>query len=230
MSERIQKVLANVGLGSRRTIEKWISEGRITVDGELAKLGVKVTDESEIQVDGRLIEIPKVKSFKRRVILYSKPEGEICTRTDPEGRPTVYENLPKLSSGRWISIGRLDISTQGLLLFTNDGDYANKQMHPSSDIEREYAVRVFGNVNDNMLTRLHQGVELDDGMASFKQIIDAGGSGRNHWFHVTVHDGRNRIVRRLWESQGLTISRLIRIRFGNIKLPSSLQSGRYIEL
>lgn len=228
--ERLQKVLARVGVGSRRDIESWIVEGRVTVNGEPAALGQKVTDEDRITVDGRVIEISAALAPERRVIVYNKPEGEVTTRRDPEGRPTVFDRLPRLKGQRWISIGRLDINTSGLLMFTTDGELANRLMHPSQQIDREYAVRVFGEVDDDMLQRLREGVLLEDGMASFSDISDAGGSGLNHWFHVTILEGRNREVRRLWESQGVRVSRLKRVRYGPILLPSRIKLGRWEEL
>lgn len=230
MSEKLQKVLARAGLGSRRQLEKWIEQGRITVNGQIATLGERVELADRILVDGRPIFIREAESIKCRVIRYHKPSGEICSRTDPEGRPTVFENLPLLRNQRWIAIGRLDFNTSGLLLFTNDGELANRLMHPSAQIEREYAVRVLGEVEKNVLQQLKKGIMLEDGMAAFNTIHDAGGEGANHWFHVTLQEGRNRIVRRLLESQGLTVSRLIRIRFGNIQLPRHLRPGKWEDL
>lgn len=230
MSEKIQKVLANAGLGSRREIENWLRDGRISVNGESAKLGDRITLTAQVRVDGREIQLIKSKEQKRRVLLYHKPEGEICSRSDPEGRPTIFEHLPLLRNGRWILVGRLDFNTSGLLLLTNDGELANHLMHPSSEIEREYAVRIRGEVTPAMLKTLKKGVELDDGLAHFEQIIDAGGEGSNHWYHVLVKEGRNRLVRRLWETQGVTISRLIRVRFGAISLPRGLRKGKWQEL
>ena len=230
MSEKIQKVLAAAGLGSRREIERWITEGRINVDGKPAKLGDRITEEARVFVDGREVKLIKSYSKRTRVLLYHKPEGEICSRSDPEGRPTIFDRLPLLRNGRWITIGRLDFNTSGVLLLTNDGELANKLMHPSAEIEREYAVRVQGEITPAMLTKLRKGVELEDGKAHFEQIVDAGGEGSNHWYHVTVREGRNRLVRRLWESQQVRVSRLIRVRFGNIDLPRILPRGRWQEL
>ncbi len=164
------------------------------------------------------------------MLAYHKPVGEVCTRSDPEGRPTVFNNIPRLKQGRWLSVGRLDINTSGLLLLTNDGDLANRLMHPSSEIEREYAVRVLGKVDREMVDRLKAGVQLEDGMAAFDDIIDAGGEGANHWYHVVLREGRNREVRRLWESQGLAVSRLTRIRYGNIMLSRRIKKGKWQEL
>jgi 23S rRNA pseudouridine2605 synthase len=230
MSEKIQKVLANAGLGSRRQIETWISEDRILVNGKTAKLGDRITVDDKVKVDGRDVHFAKSNTKKSRVLLYHKPEGEICSRSDPEERPTIFDRLPMLRNGRWISIGRLDFNTSGVLLLTNDGELANRLMHPSSGIEREYAVRIQGQVTPAMLKQLKKGVALEDGVAHFEQITDAGGEGTNHWYHVLVKEGRNRLVRRLWETQGVKVSRLIRIRFGNLTLPRMLKRGRWTEL
>lgn len=230
MSEKIQKVLANAGIGSRRQIESWIQEGRITINGRLATIGDRMTHHDSICVDGREIKLIKSKNQKSRVLLYHKPEGEMCTRHDPEGRPTIFESLPLIRNSRWICVGRLDFNTSGLLLITNDGELANHLMHPRSEIEREYAVRVRGEVSAEVLTKLEKGIRLEDGLAHFNQIVDAGGSGSNHWYHVIVKEGRNRLVRRLWEALGFTVSRLIRIRFGPVYLPAGLKRGRHVEL
>ena len=226
--EKLQKVLARAGIGSRREMERWIEEGRIVVDGKTATLGDRVDDKARIAVDGRTLE--PVPAVQTRCILYHKPTGEVCSRKDPEGRRTVFERLPKLKSGRWISIGRLDFNTSGLLLFTTDGDLANALMHPSSNIEREYMVRVMGNVDMDMLHRMVEGVMLEDGIARFTDITDAGGEGINHWFYVVLMEGRNREVRRLWESQGLTVSRLKRVRYGEVFIPSKVKQGQWVEL
>jgi 23S rRNA pseudouridine2605 synthase len=230
MTEKLQKVLAAAGLASRRQIEEWIKEGRITVDGKTAAIGDRITTDAKVFVDGREIKLIKSQSKKIRVLLYHKPEGEICSRSDPEKRPTVFDRLPLLRNGRWIAVGRLDFNTSGVLLLTSDGDLANKLMHPSAEIEREYAVRIQGEVNSVILNRLKKGVELEDGVARFEQIIDAGGEGSNHWYHVIVRQGRNRLVRRLWESQAVRVSRLIRVRFGSIILPRDIRRGRWEEL
>lgn len=230
MSEKIQKVLANAGLASRRQIEEWLREGRISVNGSLAKLGDRITEDAKVRVDGREVKLIKSASKKTRVLLYHKPEGEICSRSDPEKRPTIFDHLPMLRNGRWITIGRLDFNTSGVLLLTNDGELANRLMHPSTEIEREYAVRVQGQVSPAMLKTLKKGVNLADGPAHFDQITDAGGEGTNHWYHVLVKEGRNRLVRRLWESQDVKVSRLIRIRFGTVVLPRGLRRGQWEEL
>lgn len=228
--ERLQKILANAGMGSRREIEAWISEGRIKINGRVAQLGDRVVDADVVTLDDKKLYLTAPEDRVRRVIAYNKPEGEICTRSDPEGRPTVFARLPRLRGERWVVVGRLDINTSGLLLFTNDGELANRLMHPSSGVDREYAVRVLGEVDDDMIERLKEGVLLDDGMARFSDISAAGGEGANKWFHVTLMEGRNREVRRLWESQGVTVSRLKRVRYGCVFLPSRLKQGYWEEL
>jgi 23S rRNA pseudouridine2605 synthase len=224
-TEKLQKVLAQYGLGSRRELEQWISAGRITVNGKVATLGDRVGADVKICVDNRLIkrELPEPDDIK--VLVYNKPEGEVCTRIDPEHRPTVFSKLPRLTAGRWIIVGRLDISTTGLLLFTNNGELAHRLMHPSYEIEREYAVRIKGEVTPEIIQQLLKGVELEDGFAKFNTLVDAGGEGLNHWYHVTLQEGRNREVRRLWEYFNLTVSRLIRVRYGNIILPREVRRG-----
>ncbi len=230
MSEKLQKVLARAGLGSRRMMEQWIQAGRVTVNGKTAHLGERVTEENILRVDGHVLGAEQTTPARIRVLAYHKPAGEICSRNDPEGRPSLFEHLPRLRNGRWITIGRLDISTSGLLLLTNDGELANRLMHPSSKIEREYAVRILGDVDDEILKQLRNGVELEDGLARFEHLRDAGGSGANHWYHVILREGRNREVRRLWESRGLTVSRLTRVRYGPATLRRGLPQGRWDEL
>lgn len=229
MSEKLQKVLARSGVGSRREMEEYISAGRVTVDGKVALLGDRINANQQVRVDGHPVKIAAEAEQVCRVIAYHKPEGEICSRIDPEGRPTVFDRLPKIKDSRWIAIGRLDINTSGLLLFTTDGEMANRLMHPKFEVEREYAVRVFGDVNDAMIQKLRTGVELEDGKANFKKVKAMGGEGINRWFHVVLTEGRNREVRRMWESQGAVVSRLIRIRYGDLLLPKHLPAGGYAE-
>ncbi len=229
-TEKLQKVLARAGLGSRREMEQWIQDGRIKIDDHVASIGDRVHDGNVIRLDGRVVTIKSTAEIRRRVIIYNKPNGEICSRKDPENRPTVFDNLPNLYQGRWLSVGRLDINTSGLLLFTNDGELANKLMHPSTEIERQYAVRIHGDVLPVHIQRLRKGVELEDGIAKFDAISSSGGEGRNQWFKVALKEGRNREVRRMWESQELEVSRLIRIQYGPISLPRTLPRGVWNEL
>jgi 23S rRNA pseudouridine2605 synthase len=209
-------------------MERWIEQRRVTVNNKVATLGDRVIDGQQVRVDGALIDLTV--GSQVRCILYHKPVGEVCSRKDPEGRRTVFDSLPVLKQGRWIVIGRLDFNTSGLLLFTTDGDLANALMHPSSRVEREYLVRVMGEVDDTILQRLRDGVELDDGPARFTDIQEGGGEGINRWFYVVLMEGRNREVRRLWESQGCTVSRLKRVRFGHVFIPSKLKQGQWMEL
>ena len=226
--QKLQKVLANLGLGSRRKMERWIEEGRVSVDGSVATLGDRIRSGQSLRLDGKPLEVEAAAQV--RVLLYHKPVREVCSRDDPEGRKTVFGRLPKLKSGRWISVGRLDFNTSGVLLFTTDGALANALMHPSNQIEREYLVRVMGRVDEPMLERLKDGVELDDGPARFSDIQEGGGDGINRFFYVVLMEGRNREVRRLWESQGTTVSRLKRVRYGEVFLPSKLKKGQWLEL
>ncbi len=229
MSDKLQKILAQIGLGSRREMERWIEQGRIQLNGEVAKLGERATATDELRLDGKVIE-HAVKTA-RRVLAYNKPEGEVCTRNDPEGRPTVFHNLPKLKGERWIAVGRLDINTAGLLLFTTDGELANKLMHPSTQtVDREYAVRVAGEVTPEIIATLKKGVVLEDGMAKFTDVQFFDGDGYNQWYHVCIMEGRNREVRRLWESQDLKVSRLKRVRYGCVFLPKQISAGKWKEL
>lgn len=232
VGEKLQKILANAGKGSRRELEEVIAAGRVSVDGKIARLGdrVQVNSSTKIRIDGHLVSLIPAQKEICRVLMYYKPEGELCTRSDPEGRATVFDRLPRLNGARWIAVGRLDINTSGLLLFTTDGELANRLMHPSREVEREYSVRVFGEVDEAMLQRLRKGVQLEDGPANFKEIKAVGGTGINQWFDVTLTEGRNREVRRLWESQGIQVSRLIRIRYGNIRLEKSLPRGGWEEM
>ncbi|KKB01932.1 23S rRNA pseudouridylate synthase [Avibacterium paragallinarum] len=213
-------------------MEAMIAANRVSVNGKMATLGdrVVVNANLKIRIDGHIVNLQQAQKEICRVLMYYKPEGELCTRHDPEGRATVFDRLPRLTGSRWIAVGRLDINTSGLLLFTTDGELANRLMHPSREVEREYSVRVFGQVDEAMLARLRKGVQLEDGPASFKSIKPMGGQGINQWFDVTLMEGRNREVRRLWESQGIQVSRLIRIRYGNIKLMKTLPRGGWEEM
>ncbi|RVU30425.1 MULTISPECIES: 23S rRNA pseudouridine(2605) synthase RluB [Neptunomonas] len=228
--EKLQKVLARSGYGSRREMERWIEAGRITINGARATLGDRVSKRDQVTVDGKAVELISEAESPRRVLIYNKPLGEVSTRHDPEGRPTVYDHLPPLRQGRWIAIGRLDINTSGLLVFTTDGELANRMMHPSANIDREYAVRVLGDVTDQTLQTLTEGVLLEDGMARFTDVQFFDGEGANKWYHCVVMEGRNREVRRLWESQGLQVSRLKRVRYGSLFLPSDVKIGTWKEL
>lgn len=228
--ERIQKVLARAGVGSRRQIEAWIKEGRIKINGKLAVPGDHISSKDKVKVNNRIIDLADAEAEKVKILAYYKPSGEICARSDPKHKKTVFDNLPKLSKGRWINIGRLDINTIGLLLFTNNGELANRLMHPSNQVEREYAVRVLGAPTELQMQNMIKGVKLEDGLARFTDIVDSGGEGANHWYHVVIMEGRNREVRRLWESQGLKVSRLIRVRFGSYILPRSKHPGNFWDL
>jgi 23S rRNA pseudouridine2605 synthase len=228
--ERIQKVLARGGLASRREIERWIDEGRLSINGVKVTLGQHLQAGDQVQLNGRIIKWEKYTEQATRVIVYNKPTGEVVTRRDPQGRPVVFSRLPKLDIGRWISVGRLDINTSGLLLLTNNGELANRLMHPSAEVDREYAVRILGTVPDEMIEQLKAGVDLEDGRAHFDDIQFFSGEGANKWFHVVVKEGRNRLVRRLWESQGVTVSRLMRVRYGPAVLPGNVRAQDYYEL
>ncbi|MBG6241605.1 MAG: 23S rRNA pseudouridine(2605) synthase RluB [Candidatus Symbiopectobacterium sp. Dall1.0] len=232
MSEKLQKVLARAGHGSRREIEGIIQAGRVSVDGKIATLGdrVEVTKATRIRIDGHVVSVKETEEAVCRVLIYYKPEGELCTRSDPDGRPTVFDRLPKMRGSRWVAVGRLDVNTSGLLLFTTDGELANRLMHPSHEVEREYAVRVFGEVDEDKLKLLTKGVQLDDGPASFCTLKYSGGEGLNQWYNVTLAEGRNREVRRLWEAVGVQVSRLIRVRYGDIPLPKGLPRGGWTEM
>ncbi|PKF80379.1 23S rRNA pseudouridine(2605) synthase RluB [Vibrio sp. vnigr-6D03] len=231
MSEKLQKILARAGHGSRREIEALIKAGRVSVNGIVAKLGERLEDENAVvRIDGHNVSVKASEEVVCRVLAYYKPEGELCTRHDPEGRRTVFDRLPKIQGARWVSVGRLDANTSGLLLFTTDGELANRLMHPSRQVDREYLVRVFGEVTEKMIQNLVRGVKLEDGMARFEDVVYAGGEGMNHTFYVVINEGRNREVRRLWESQGPTVSRLKRVRYGDIFLDKKLPRGGWMEL
>jgi len=229
-AERVQKVLSRMGFGSRREIERWIEQGQIKINGKVCALGDRVEPGDWVHVNDKRIIVREGKQVPTRVIMYHKPEGEVCTRSDPEGRPTVFDHLPKAGRARWVIIGRLDINTSGLLLFTTNGELANRLMHPSNEIEREYAVRVNGDVSREILRQLTTKVMLEDGPAHFDDIQDGGGEGYNHWYYVVIREGRKREVRRLWEAVGIRVSRLIRVRYGAVILPRSLWKGRVKEL
>ncbi|MBL4620878.1 MAG: pseudouridine synthase [Immundisolibacteraceae bacterium] len=226
--DRLQKVIANAGLGSRRQVEQWITEGKIRVNGEVAELGMRVTSADRVQVNGRYMSTRH--TGRTRVLMYHKTVGELTSRSDPQGRPVVFDKLPSLNGQRWISVGRLDMNTSGMLLFTTDGELANRLMHPSSEVSREYLVRVLGDVKQQDILRVSTGVELEDGVASFDEIEPIGGRGANAWYRVVVREGKNRLVRRLWESQGFTVSRLKRSSYGPLSLPRDLSPGRWVEL
>lgn len=227
MSERIQKVLATAGIASRRAIEQMIAEGRILVNGRPAEIGQKIDHDDKVRVDGKPIKLSR-KDEKTRVLLYKKRVGEIVTREDPDGRRTVFRKLPELNSGRWIAIGRLDINTSGLLLLTNNGELARRLTHPSFEISRHYAARILGEMTPEKLTNLRKGVKLEDGVARFESIevgVNEDGEGANQWYEVLVREGRNRLVRRLFESQDLQVSRLIRTAYGPLHLGGGIKSG-----
>lgn len=226
---KLQKVLAQAGLGSRRAMETLVGAGRVTVNGVPARIGVRVGPRDVILVDGRPVRRAAA-GDEVRVLLYYKPEGEIVSRHDPEGRPSVFERLPPVRGGKWTAVGRLDFNTSGLLVLTTSGELANRLMHPRYGLEREYAVRVLGRLTEADVARLKSGVELEDGVARCTAVEDRGGEGANHWYHVSLTEGRNRVVRRMFESVGRTVSRLMRVRFGEIALPPSLRRGQFVEL
>ena len=227
--ERLQKLMAAAGLGSRRGLEKQIEAGDVLVNGEVAGLGATAKTNDVISFNQHRWKVVS-KSVRHRTLIYNKPEGEVTTRSVPDGRPTVFDRLPKIRNARWVAVGRLDINTSGLLLLTTDGELANAMMHPSSNVDREYACRIRGEAAPEQIEALLKGVELDDGPASFSDIQPAGGSGENHWYHVTIMEGRNREVRRLWDSQGLVVSRLKRVRYGAAFLPKRLLVGKWSEI
>lgn len=227
--ERLQKLLAACGLGSRREMEEWIRAGRVTVNGVRARLGVRVGPSDVIRVDGKRIAPPRRPQLPR-VLLYHKPEGEIVSRGDPEGRPTVFERLPRVKGAKWLAVGRLDFNSCGLLIFTTSGELANRMMHPRFGLEREYAVRVRGALSPEDTRRLLRGIELDAGLARLETIAEAGGGGTNRWYRVVVKEGRTHVVRRLFGALGHSVSRLMRVRFGSVRLPPRLRRGCFAEL
>jgi len=229
MAERLQKYLAGLGKGSRRQIEGWIKEGRILVDDEPAELGQRVDGTERIVIDGKPLR-RQAGEQRHRTLMYHKPAGEICSRDDPQGRRTIFESLPKILGARWISVGRLDFQTTGLLLLTTDGDLANKLMHPSSVLQREYSVRVRGTLSDESIEQLLNGVQLDDGVAKFDALAIKDSTGANQTCIVSVSEGRNRVVRRLFEQVGCTVSRLMRVKYGSVSLPRDLRAGKYRNL
>ena len=230
MKTRIHKVLADHGVGSRRGIESLIRQKKVLVNGSLATIGQLVSERDIFQVEGKTIKLSKKDPTQKRILMYNKKVGEISSRNDPDHKNTIFDSLPRLRSGRWVSIGRLDINTSGLILFTNDGALANKLMHPSSNIEREYVARVHGNITDNIIENLVEGVDLEDGFAKFTDVQSGRKGNTNQWFAMVIMEGRTREVRRLWESQGLEISRLKRVRYGNLFLPAHLKQGAFKEL
>ena len=230
MKTRIHKILADLGVGSRRGIESLIRQKKVSVNGQLATIGQLVSEKDTFEIDGRSIKLLNKDPTERRVLMYNKKVGEISSRNDPEHKRTIFDSLPKLRSGRWVSIGRLDINTSGLILFTNDGSFANNLMHPSSNIEREYVARVHGHVSEKIVNKLIKGVKLEDGFARFSDVQEGRKGNTNQWFAMVIMEGRSREVRRLWESQGLEISRLKRVRYGNLFLPATLKQGLFKEL
>ena len=230
MKIRIHKILADHGIGSRRGIESLIRQKKVLVNGQLAVIGQLVSEKDTFEIEGRSIKLLKKDPTKRRVLIYNKRVGEISSRNDPDHKKTIFDSLPKLRSGRWISVGRLDINTSGLILFSNDGSFANNLMHPSSNIEREYVARVHGHVSEKIVNNLIKGVKLEDGFAKFSDVQRGRKGKTNQWFAMVIMEGRSREVRRLWESQGLEISRLKRVRYGNLFLPATLKQGAFKEL
>ena len=228
-AQRLQKVLAQAGLGSRREMEELIEQGRVSINGQVAELGARVGSTDVVRVDSKIVRF-KARSKPPRILLYHKPEGEIVSRDDPDGRNSVFDNLPLVRGAKWIAVGRLDFNTSGLLIFTTSGDLANKLMHPRFEVEREYAVRVMGELKPEQIKQLRAGVELEDGIASMDSVRDEGGEGSNHWYRVVLKEGRNREVRRLFEAMAVMVTRLIRVRFGPIALPARLKRGRWMEV
>lgn len=226
-SEKLQKVLARAGMGSRREMEKWIAQGKVQVNSQIANLGIRVSDTDQIKINGRILKkhLSAAKKTAIQLIMYNKPVGEICTRHDPQKRKTAFNSLPKPLVGRWIGVGRLDINTSGLMLFTNNGDLANRLMHPSSQVDREYAVRVYGTATDEQIEKLLTGIEIEGTIVKFDDVVDNGGEGRNHWYHVVLHEGKNREIRKIFAAIDLPVSRLIRVRFGPFLL-TNLFAGK----
>ena len=228
-TQRLHKLLALAGLGSRRDMEELIASGRVTVNGKVATVGMGVTEHDVVRLDSRPLRLP-FEAELPQVLIYHKPEGEIVSQDDPEGRASVFDKLPKIKQGKWIAIGRLDMNTSGLLIFTTSGELANRFMHPRYEVEREYAVRIFGELTEGQMAQLKEGIELEDGPANFDSIIPQGGEGANHWYQVILREGRNREVRRLFEAFQLPVSRLMRVRFGPVNLPPRVKRGKMLKL
>jgi 23S rRNA pseudouridine2605 synthase len=228
-SQKLHKILAQTGLGSRRLMEAWIREGKVTVNGAVATIGTRVKPSDSIRIGRKSVRWPATHRLPR-VLVYHKPEGEIVSHEDPEGRASVFERLPRLRGAKWLAVGRLDYNTSGLLIFTTSGELANRMMHPRFAVEREYAVRIVGQLNAGQLERLKSGIDLSDGPAKCDAIADEGGEGSNHWYRIVLREGRNRVVRRMFEALGLTVSRLIRVRFGVVALPPRLKRGQVTSL
>ncbi|HEX2831187.1 MAG TPA: pseudouridine synthase [Burkholderiales bacterium] len=224
-SQKLHKVLAQAGVGSRREMEQWIKDGKVTVNGAVATVGSRVTPTDVIRIGRKTIRWPGTHRLPR-VLVYHKPEGEIVSREDPEGRASVFEKLPQIRGAKWLAVGRLDFNTSGLLIFTTSGELANRMMHPRFEVEREYAVRIVGQLKPEQARRLEQGIQLSDGVAKVESLTDEGGEGTNHWYRIVLKEGRNRVVRRLFEALGLTVSRLMRVRFGVVALPPRLKRGQ----
>lgn len=226
--EKLQKILARAGFGSRRSVETMIADGKVSVNGRIAELGERASETDQIRVNGQLVKQTRLAKQPTQVILYNKPEGRVCSRKDEKGRETIYSQLPRIINSRWVSIGRLDLNTSGLLILTNNGELANRLAHPSYEVEREYLVRVFGEVEEEIIKRLRQGVMLEDGPAKFDKIsrLNKDDDAMNTWFRVVLKEGRNREVRRIWESQGVQVSRLQRVRYGPFQLPRNLRKGK----
>lgn len=228
-TQKLHKLLAQTGFGSRREMEKLIATGQITINQKIAVIGDRVGKNDVVKIKKRVVNL-NFGEILPRVLLYHKPEGEIVSNSDPHNRPSVFDKLPKLKTSKWISIGRLDFNTCGLLIFTTSGELANRIMHPRYEVEREYAVRIIGNLSTSQMKLLTTGIDLKDGPAKFISLYDYGGKGSNHWYRVTLNEGRNRVIRRMFDALGITVSRLIRLRFGSVKLPPQLRRGKLIEL
>jgi 23S rRNA pseudouridine2605 synthase len=228
-SQKLHKILAQAGVGSRRLMEEWIREGKVTVNGSVATIGTRVVPSDTVKIGRRVVRWPGTHRLPR-VLVYHKPEGEIVSHDDPGGRATVFERLPQVRGAKWLAVGRLDYNTSGLLLFTTSGELANRMMHPRFAVEREYAVRIVGELKPEQIEHLTTGIELSDGIAKCESVEDEGGEGTNHWYRIVLREGRNRVVRRMFEALGLTVSRLMRVRFGVVALPPRLKRGQVSSL